>query len=93
MAEKSKTETKVAGEEKTGYTTKEILFFIVSGELVCVLVPYVLLTGMVYKHIYDYEAEQAGPDFTRKPYVGDFWISIVSAFVIYFIKKWVCQCL
>ena len=45
-------------------------------------------TVVVYLHIHEYAGTQAGPNFTRKPQIADFWISVLSAFAVYYLQKW-----
>ena len=45
-------------------------------------------TVVVYLHIHEYAETQAGPNFTRKPQIADFWISVLSAFAVYYLQKW-----
>mgnify|MGYP001359321680 CR=1 FL=1 len=49
---------------------------------------------VVYQHIHsDIAKTQAGPEFSDKPNVTDFWISIASGIVFFITKKGVTTCI
>ena len=48
--------------------------------------PYIYYTCTVYKHIQDYASTQAGPNFDMQPSPNDFWITLVSAIIVYSTK-------
>ena len=73
-----------------GLKKREVIFLALAFVIILIVAPYLYYTRKVYLHIHsDAVKTQAGPEFTNKPYVTDFWISIVSGFIFYWAKKWV----
>ena len=50
--------------------------------------PHMYYTVVVYLHIHEHAGTQAGPHFIRKPQIFDFYISVISAFAVYYCQKW-----
>ena len=73
--------------EKKGWKKRDCFFLAASCAVFAVIGPYMYYTAVVYQHIYDHVGTQAGPEFSNKPKVTDFWISIVSGLVLYWLKK------
>ena len=48
-----------------------------------VCVPYVFYVARVYNYIHENAAKEAGPDFKYAHSISDFWITLVSAFIIF----------
>ena len=73
-----------------GLKKREVIFLALAFVIMLIIAPYMYYTRKVYLHIHSDAAKtQAGPEFTNKPYVTDFWISIASGFVFFWAKKWV----
>ena len=59
------------------------MFLIGTAVVVMICGPYIYYTWIVYKHIQDYAATQAGPNFGMQPSPSDFWITMMSAIVVF----------
>ncbi len=66
------------------FRTRDYLFLGFFGILLSILGPYIYYSGIIYMHIHQYSASEAGSEFTKRPELSDLWISVLSALVIYF---------
>ena len=62
---------------------RDIVFLIATAAVTLICGPYIYYTGIVYQHIQEYKGVQAGPDFDKGPSPYDFWITFVSAIIVF----------